>query len=138
MFLLQHCTLVLVNTRSKKYESTEPCQLEHALNLEKRKQRTMKGNLFLIANPFKIKKIRKTLSNVHLCLEIGPSSSGQNVEGICKKQRHRFCRMQDAWIFLVDESSSAEIDIFHKRFLRKKTKMVVGKVEYPLAKTAFA
>jgi len=44
--------------------------------------------------------------------------------------------MQDPWSFLVDESSSAEIDILQKLFLRKKMKMVAGQVEYPLAETA--
>jgi len=89
----------------------------------------VQGNFVLIANPFKIKKITKTSSTVHLCLEIGPSSSGQNIEGICDKHRNGFCNMQDPWIFLANESSSAEIDIFQKIFLRKKTKMVVGQVE---------
>jgi hypothetical protein len=74
----------------------------------------------LIANPFK--KIRKTPSTAHLCLEIGPSSSGQNIEGICDKHRHGFRSVQDPWSFLLDESSSAEIDIFQKLSLRKKTK----------------
>jgi hypothetical protein len=46
--------------------------------------------------------------------------------------------MQDLCSFLLDESSCAEIDIFHKLPLRKKTKMVAGQVEYPLAETASA
>jgi hypothetical protein len=37
--------------------------------------------------------------------------------------------MQDPWSFLLDESSSAGIDIFHKLSLRKKTKMVAGQLE---------
>jgi hypothetical protein len=125
--LLEHFTLVLVNRRSKKYESTEICQLEHALNPKKRQRRRFQGQNFIIANPFK--KIRKILSTVHLCLEIGPSSLGQNIEGICDKHRHGFRSMQDPWSFLLDESSSAEIDIFQKLCLRKKTKMVAGQVE---------
>ena len=68
-------------------------------------------------------------SIVHLCLEIGPSSLGQNIEGICDKHRYGIHNMQDLCIFLFDESSCVEIDIFHKLPLRKKTKMVVGKVE---------
>jgi hypothetical protein len=127
MILLQHCTLVLVNTRWKKYESTEPCQLEHALNPEKTQQRRVQGKKKLIANPFK--KIRKTPSIVHLCLEIGPSFSGQNIKGIRDKHRHGFRSMQDPWSFLLDESSFAEIDIFQKLSLRKKTKMVAGQEE---------
>jgi hypothetical protein len=84
--------LVLVNTISKKYESTEPRKLEYALNPEKRQQRRVEGKKKLIANPFK--KIRKTPSIVHLSLEIGPSSSGQNIEGICDKHRHGIRSMQ--------------------------------------------
>ena len=125
--MLQHCTLVLVNTRSKKYESTKPCQLEHALNPKMRQQRRVEGKYFLIANAFK--KIRKTPSIVHLSLEIGPSSSGQNIEGICEKHRHEIRSMQDLCSFLLDESSCAEIDIFHKLPSRKKMKMVAGRVE---------
>jgi hypothetical protein len=67
-------------------------------------------NFFLIANPFK--KRRKTMSIVHLSLEIGPSSSGQNIECICHKHRHRTYSMQDPCSFLLDESSCGKIDIF--------------------------
>ena len=77
-------------------------------------------------NPFK--KIRKTPSIVHLSLEIGPSCLSQNIEGIYDKQRHEIRSMQDLCSFLLDESSCAEIDIFHKLPLRKKTKMVAGRV----------
>jgi hypothetical protein len=44
--------------------------------------------------------------------------------------------MQYICSFLLDESSYAEIDIFHKLPLRKNMKMVAGKVEYLLAETA--
>jgi hypothetical protein len=98
-----------------------------ALNPEKKQQRRVQGNYFLIANPFK--KIRKTPSIVHLSLEIGPSSSGQNIERICDKHRHGIRSMQDPRSFLLDESSCAEIDSFQKLPMRKKTKNVAGKME---------
>jgi hypothetical protein len=84
-------------------------------------------NFFLIANPFKKKK--KTPSIVHLSLEIGPSSSGQNIERICHKHRHGIRSMQDPCSFLLDESSCGEIDSFQKLPVRKKMKNVAGKME---------
>ena len=85
-----------------------------------------------------LKKIRKTLSIVHLSLEIGPSSSGQSIEGICEKHMHGIRSMQDLCSFLLDESSYVEIDIFHKLPVRKKTKTLQGKWNSPYAETASA
>jgi hypothetical protein len=98
-------------------------------DVKSRKEATTKSprQFFLIANPFK--KIRKTLSIVHLSLEIGPSSSGQNIERIFHKHRHRIRSMQDPCSFLLDESSCVEIDSFHKLLVRKKTKNVIGQME---------
>jgi hypothetical protein len=97
-------------------------------DVKSRKEPTTKTprQKLLIANPFKKKK---TLSIVHLSLEIGPSSSGQNIERIYHKHRHGICSMQDPCSFLLDESSCGKIDSFRKLPVRKKMKNVAGKME---------
>jgi len=43
--------------------------------------------------------------------------------------------MQDPCSFLLDESSRGEIDSFQKLPVRKKTKNVTRKMEWPLTET---
>jgi hypothetical protein len=96
-------------------------------SIKSRKEAAMKTprKFFLIENPLK----KKTLSIVHLSLEIGPSSSGQNIERICHKHRHGVHSMQYPCNFLLDESYYGKIDSFHKLPVRKKTKNIAGKME---------
>jgi len=88
--LLQHCTLVLVNTRSNKYESTEPCQIEHALNPKKRQERRVQDNFFLMANPFKIKKNKKNIEYY--------TSMIRNWTQFFKPKHWRYLQQTQAWV----------------------------------------
>jgi hypothetical protein len=84
-------------------------------------------HFFLITNPFK----KKTPSIVHLSLEIGPNSLGQNIEHICHKHRHEIRSMQDPCGFLLGGSSCGNIDSSQKLLMRKKMKNIVGQMECP-------
>jgi hypothetical protein len=125
MFHLRKNNLSKHNIEEVREHRTMP--MRTCVKSRKEAARKSRRQIFLIANP--CKKIRKTPSIVHLSLEIGPSSSGQNIERICDKHRHGIHSMQDPHSFLLDESSCAEIDSFQKLPVRKKRKNVAGKME---------